>query len=251
MALILIALLSVFGIRSYDNSKKYKNLVITANKYMEEKDYDKAIEKFKESLDYKKDETTDEKIEKCKEELINLSQKELKNKKYEKSNNYLDVVIKYDEKNKDAIKIQKDIKDKIQKDKYEEERKKEEEVRKRIEEEVKKQVRSNTEKTKNKNIVKKDNRVTKEKAEALIKTIKNKDEKIEFLGIENVPNIPKDSIPYRKFPKEIENKKVYIFDAFIEYNTDDCVTVGRYYVDFNGNIYKDTYPSNLECIRIK
>lgn len=252
MALILIVLLSMLGIRSYNNSKKYKNLVITANKYMEEKNYDKAIEKFKQSLDYKKDQTYEEEIEKCKDELINLSYKELKNKKYEKSNNYLDVVFKHDENNKKAIKTKKDIKDKIQKDKYEEERKREEEVRKRIEEEVKKQVKSNLGETKKRDKVEKDSKVTKEKAESLIKAIKNKYEEMEFLGIKTVPNIPKESTrPYRKFPKEIENKKVYIFEALTGYNPDNYIAVGRYYVDFSGNIYKDTYPSNLECVRIK
>lgn len=230
---IMVSLIGVFSLKSYNKSKKYKSIVTIANEYMENKDYDKAMEKFKESLEYKEEQKVKEKIEECKGELINLSNEALKNKEYEKVDNYLNVLLKHNEKNEEVIKIKNTIKEERKKDK-------EEEIQRYKEEERKKQY----EKEKN-------NKVTKEEAENLVQPLKNKDEKISYLGIKQVPEIPKESVPYRKFPKEIENKEVYAFDILVVYSNSNKATVGRYYVDFSGNIYKDTYPSNLECVKVK
>ncbi|RXI44938.1 hypothetical protein DP145_13670 [Clostridium tetani] len=258
VVILIVVLLGVLGMKNYNKSKDYKNLVTTANEYMNEKDYDKAMNKFKESLDYKKDQKAEEKLEECKNELINLSKEALKNKEYEKADNYLNVLLKHDGKNEEAIKMKNTIKDEIQKSKEEEEIKKAIEKEKR-EQELKKQMDKEeqakkktgiTEQNKKKE-VKENNKITKEKAESLVQPLKNKNEEIRYLGTRQVPEIPAKSTPYKKFPKEIENKKVYIFDIAVVYNSDSKATIGRYYVDFSGNIYKDTYPSNLECVKVK
>lgn len=243
---IILVLVGLLGIKSYSSSKNYKNLIAVANEYMYKKDYDKAIEKFKESLDYKKDPKIQEKIEECDNKLIEISKESLKDKEYEKAEEHLNVLIKHNEKNEEVMKIKSVIKDEIQKDK-------EEKIKKDIEEaRIKQDERKQKDEEENKKgQVKKSNKITKEEAENLVKPLKKKDQEIRYLGINQVPEIPKESVPYERFPKEIENKQVYIFEILAVYGGGNKEAIGRYYVAFSGNIYKDTYPSNLQCVKIK
>lgn len=102
----------------------------------------------------------------------------------------------------------------------------------------------------------KDDKISKKQAEDLAREVSKKDSeisKINYQGISKVPfdNIDKSKSPYRIFPKEIMNKEVYVFEGINGNSEDNYVTACMYYIDLGGNVYKDTLPSNGECIRIK
>ena len=69
---------------------------------------------------------------------------------------------------------------------------------------------------------------------------------INYLGFKMVPysNI---KTTYDVFPQEIKGKEVHVFEARDKGKAAVC----RYYVDCDETIYKDTYPNNTKCIKIK
>ncbi|ACA44347.1 hypothetical protein FDC22_05955 [Clostridium botulinum] len=88
-----------------------------------------------------------------------------------------------------------------------------------------------------------------EKAKKVLESIKDEDLEIKYIGIEKVI-YDETKKPYKTFPVELKNKKVYMFDAFIG-KDEDRATRYQYYVDFDGNVYRDDYPINATCIKIK
>lgn len=76
-----------FGIYKYNKVQAYNNLVISANKYMDLEDYDKALALFEQSLQYKKDSSVEKHIEliatlKKFKEIYNEGIKLVNDKKY-------------------------------------------------------------------------------------------------------------------------------------------------------------------------
>lgn len=95
-------------------------------------------------------------------------------------------------------------------------------------------------------------KITKEQAQKIVEEFKEKEWKISYIGIEKVP-YDYINTPYTKFPKEILNKEVYVFELteLVDKKNNESITVCRCYVDFNGGLYKDTYFMNLECVKVK
>ncbi|WP_027622958.1 hypothetical protein [Clostridium lundense] len=96
-------------------------------------------------------------------------------------------------------------------------------------------------------------KITKEQAEKIVHgKVKKKEDILSYV---NVAKVPYEHIetPYKKFPKEILNKEVYIFELskLVDKENNESITVCRYYVDFSGGLYKDTYFINLECVKVK
>ncbi|KAJ49893.1 regulatory protein YycI of two-component signal transduction system YycFG [Clostridium tetanomorphum] len=99
-----------------------------------------------------------------------------------------------------------------------------------------------------------DTGITKEEAENIALSTKDKENKklkVKYMGKLKVPYSHIDE-SYKKFPKEILNKQVYVFELseIINDKTDEAVCVGQYYVDSHGDVYKDTYFMNLECVKV-
>lgn len=99
----------------------------------------------------------------------------------------------------------------------------------------------------------KKDKITKEQAEKIVRgEVKKKENKLSYI---NIAKVPYDYIetPYKEFPKEILNKEVYIFELseLVDKKNNESITLCRYYVDFNGGLYKDTYFINLECVKLK
>lgn len=208
---IIVFLIGVFGLDKYGQVREYKNLVNIATKNMEEKDYDKALEEFKKALEYKRDEDINDSINECKTQLISLAKAELEKKNYEEANKNIDILLKHDSDNKEGKEIKLLIEEKE----------------------------------------KQDREITKEEAEKLLLSIKQKEEELKYLGIAKVPTYPLEVSVYKKFPKEIIEKEVHIFEIIIKYDENSGFSRGRFYVDSNGHIYKDTYHVNLECVKVK
>ncbi len=82
------------------------------------------------------------------------------------------------------------------------------------------------------------------KAREIVESIKDESVGgINYLGMHLVPSITK----YELFPDELKIK-VHVFEAF---DKGKDYVICQYYVDSNGSIYKDTYPNDLKCIKIK
>jgi len=82
------------------------------------------------------------------------------------------------------------------------------------------------------------------KAREIVESIKGESAgSINYLGIQLIPSITS----YALFPDELKSK-VHVFEALDKGNNH---TICQYYVNSNGSIYKDTYPMDLNCIKIK
>ncbi|MEW9094866.1 MAG: tetratricopeptide repeat protein [Clostridiaceae bacterium] len=208
---IIVFLIGVFGAEKYSQAREYKNLVNVATKNMEEKDYDKALEEFKKALECKEGEAINESINQCKTQLISLAEAEIEKKNYEEANKNIDILLKHDSDNKEGKEIKLLIEGKEGQEKE----------------------------------------ITKEEAEKLLLSIKEKEEEVKYLGIAKVPTYPLEVSSYEKFPEEIIEKEVHIFERIMKCGENSGFSRGRFYVDFNGNIYKDTYHANLECVKVK
>ncbi|MBU5484627.1 hypothetical protein KQI86_09815 [Clostridium sp. MSJ-11] len=208
---IIVFLIGVFGAEKYSQAREYKNLVNVASKSMEEKDYDKALEELKKALECKEDKAINENIDECKTQLISLAKAEIEKKNYEEANKNIEILLKHDSDNKEGKEIKLLIEEKEKQDKE----------------------------------------ITREKAEKLVLSIKEEKEELKYLGITKVPTYPLEVSSYEKFPEEIIEKEVHIFERIIKYDEKSGVSLGRFYVDFNGHIYKDTYHANLECVKVK
>lgn len=302
---IIIALVISLGLYRYNRVQAYNRVISTANNYMEKGEYDKAIEGFKESLNYKKDKEIDkkikvaqelknsrnvydeaikllenkkyeealnkltsidedkekvyvlakDKIDECINELINLANEDFKKENYEQANKYLNIALKYDKENKKAINIRNDIKNKIEEKKHNEEKNRKQQQINNLKENKKankyeKYSNPNKEKNNNKeNINSKNSYISENEARYLVESIKPSDVTLNYLGINTVP-YSHTTTPYKAFPQELKNKKVYVFEG-IYGKGDASYAISQYYVDFSGRVYKDTYPSNLKCIRVK
>ncbi len=87
---IVIALLISLGLYRYNKVEAYNRVVEAANNYMEKGEYDKAIDSFKESLNYKEDKEIDKKIKevqqlKNSQKVYNDAVNLLEDKKYEEA----------------------------------------------------------------------------------------------------------------------------------------------------------------------
>ena len=71
---------------------------------------------------------------------------------------------------------------------------------------------------------------------------------LEYLGVKSVPY--KTDTPYKYFPDELKNKKVYVFEGLSSSDEKVSVALCQYYVITNGDVYKDTFPSDGKCIKI-
>ncbi|AJD31472.1 MULTISPECIES: hypothetical protein [Clostridium] len=69
---------------------------------------------------------------------------------------------------------------------------------------------------------------------------------IEYIGVEDVP-YKHAAQEYKVFPDELKNKKVYSFHELDKYGA----ASSQYYIDFEGNVYRDTLPINNQCVKIK
>lgn len=90
------------------------------------------------------------------------------------------------------------------------------------------------------------------RAKELVKLASAKDKGIlalEYLGTKLVPYLHiKNS--YKLFPDELRDKNVYVFEGLSSEDEKVSVALCQYYVAENGDLYKDTYPSNAQCIKI-
>jgi len=300
---IIIALLISIGLHKYNRVEAYNRVIATANNYMGKGEYDKAIDSFKESLDYKEDKEIDkkikeaeqlkksqkvyneainlledkkyeealeklnsidenkdkiyilakDKIDSCMDELINLANEEFKKENYNNSNKYLDIVLKYDKDNEKALDIRNNIKIKIEEKKNEQgKQRKKQEIKEKKEKEYKEkednEIKMNNENNQRTNNSK-NNYISESKARVLVQSVKPSDITLNYLGVETVP-YSHITTPYKAFPQELKNKKVYVFEG-VYGKGDGSYAVSQYYVDFNGKVYKDTYPSNGKCVKIK
>ncbi len=87
---IVIALLISLGLYRYNKVEAYNRVVEAANNYMEKGEYDKAIDSFKESLNYKEDKEIDKKIKEAQQlknsqKVYNDAVNLLEDKKYEEA----------------------------------------------------------------------------------------------------------------------------------------------------------------------
>ncbi|APQ77469.1 TPA: hypothetical protein PTW06_001840 [Clostridium botulinum] len=300
---IVIALLISLGLYRYNKVEAYNRVVEAANNYMEKGEYDKAIDSFKESLNYKEDKEIDKKIKEaqqlknsqkvyndavnlledkkyeealeklssidenkgkvyilakdkidgCMGELINLANEEFKKEDYYSANKYLDMVLKYDKDNEKALDVRNNVKTKIEEKKNNEEKLKKQQKIKTLKEKKdseydkdKKRTSSSKEKSKfNSN----NNYISESKARVLVESVKPSDITLNYLGIQTVP-YSHITTPYKAFPQELKNKKVYVFEG-VYGKSDGSYAVSQYYVNLSGEIYKDTYPSDGKCIRVK
>ncbi|EJO5348920.1 hypothetical protein NRP93_003060 [Clostridium botulinum] len=300
---IIIVLLIGIGFYRYNKVEAYNRAVVAANSYMEKGEYDKAIDSFKKSLNYKEDKEihkkikeaqelknsnkiydqgvkllenkkyeqalkkltfidenkgkvyilAKDKINECSNELINLALEKLKKENWEDANKYLNLVLKYDKANEKALGIKNNIKAKIEEKKNNDKKIKKQEIKnskeKKDDENNKskenKEVTNDSKELYNYN----DKYISESKARALVKSVKPSDITLNYLGIDTVP-YSHITIPYKAFPQELKNKKVYVFEG-IYGKGDGSYAVSQYYVDFHGKVYKDTYPSDGKCIRVK
>jgi len=304
---IVIALLISLGLYRYNKVEAYNRVLATANNYMEKGEYEKAIDSFKESLNYKEDKEIDKKIKEaqdlkhsqkvyneavnllenkkyeealeklssidenkgkvyilakdkidgCINELIDLANEEFKKKNYDSFNKYLDIVLKYDKDNEKALDIRNNIKTKIEEKKNNEEKLKKQQETKILKEnkdneynqsKVNNKDKERTSKSKEKSSSK-NNYISESKARALVESVKPSDVTLNYLGIQAVP-YSHITTPYKSFPQELKNKKVHVFEG-VYGKGDGSYAVSQYYVDLSGKIYKDTYPSNGKCMRVK
>ncbi|ENK0837678.1 hypothetical protein AB2Z22_000991 [Clostridium botulinum] len=304
---IVIALLISLGLYRYNKVEAYNRVVATANNYMEKGEYEKAIDSFKESLNYKEDKEIDKKIKEaedlkhsqkvyneavnlledkkyeealeklssidenkgkvyilakdkidgCVNELIDLANEEFKKENYNSSNKYLDIVLKYDKDNEKALDIRNNIKTKIEEKKNNEEKLKKQQEIKTLKEKkdneynqskVNNKHKERTSKSKEKSSSK-NNYISESKARALVESVKPSDVTLNYLEIQTVP-YSHITTPYKAFPQELKNKKVYVFEG-VYGKGDGSYAVSQYYVDLSGKIYRDTYPSDGKCIRVK
>ena len=304
---IVIALLISLGLYRYNKVEAYNRVVATANSYMEKGEYEKAIDSFKESLNYKEDKEIDKKIKEaedlkhsqkvyneavnllenkkyeealeklssidenrgkvyilakdkidgCINELIDLANEEFKKENYDSSNKYLDIVLKYDKDNEKALDIRNNIKTKIEEKKNNEEKLKKQQEIKTLKEKkdneynqskVNNKHKERTSKSKEKSSSK-NNYISESKARALVESVKPADVTLNYLEIQTVP-YSHITTPYKAFPQELKNKKVYVFEG-VYGKGDGSYAVSQYYVDLSGKIYRDTYPSDGKCIRVK
>lgn len=222
LVLILFIFSSVLGINKYNSFHEYKNLIKDGENYASKGDYDKAISCFKKSLNYKQDASIKNKLAKI-ENLKIYKENSLKNSNDNLSKSSNASLIKGDTNKKDVKPIDKSIK---------------------LNNNKNKNFNSNI-KSKNKTIKKIDQKT----AAKIALSVRPSSTYIRYIEIKKVPFINKKGNPkYTKFPKEISNKHVYVFEIL---NKKEHVTLGMYYVDFYGHVYKDTYPSNLKCIKVK
>ncbi|ACO86033.1 tetratricopeptide repeat protein [Clostridium botulinum] len=306
---IVIALLISLGLYRYNKVEAYNRVVEAANNYMEKGEYDKAIDSFKESLNYKEDKEIDKKIKEvqqlknsqkvyndavnlledkkyeealeklssidenkgkvyilakdkidgCIGELINLANKEFKKEDYYNANKYLDMVLKYDKDNEKALDVRNNVKTKIEEKKNNEEKLKKQQKIKTLKEKkdnkYDKDKVNNKDKERTSNSKEKsksnsnNNYISESKARVLVESVKPSDITLNYLGIQIVP-YSHITTPYKAFPQELKNKKVYVFEG-VYGKSDGSYAISQYYVDLSGEIYKDTYPSDGKCIRVK
>ena len=93
--------------------------------------------------------------------------------------------------------------------------------------------------------------ISKERAQELIEPIKGAGVAcLQYLGVETVPYRHIKNPPYRTFPPELINQDVHVFEGLS--STDERVSVAlcQYYVTTDGHVYKDTYPSDGNCVKI-
>lgn len=89
-------------------------------------------------------------------------------------------------------------------------------------------------------------KITEVQAKKLAEEIKQNDCVVKYIGIESVPY--KNTIEkYKFFPEELKNRKVYSFHECDKYGT----ASSQYYIDLEGNIYRDTLPINGECVKVE
>lgn len=105
---------SAFGMYEYNNYKAFNKLASEGKQYMIQKDYDKAMQAFRQALNYKKDAEIQSNlalVENLKNENaknttisknIQLAADAAKNNKYDEANKYLDEVLKTDPDNSEA-----------------------------------------------------------------------------------------------------------------------------------------------------
>lgn len=93
--------------------------------------------------------------------------------------------------------------------------------------------------------------INESKAREMVESIKDKEVAyVQYLGVKVVP-YTHIKTPYKFFPDELKNQRVHVFEGLSSTNEKVSVALCQYYVDMDGNIYKDTYPSSLKCIRMK
>ncbi|APH17621.1 hypothetical protein EXN25_09980 [Clostridium botulinum] len=300
---IVIALLISLGLYRYNKVEAYNRVVEAANNYMEKGEYDKAIDSFKESLNYKEDKEIDKKIKEvqqlknsqkvyndavnllkdkkyeealeklssidenkgkvyilakdkidgCIGELINLANEKFKKENYHSANKYLDMVLKYDKDNEKALDVRNNIKTKMEEKKSNEEKLKKQQKIKTLKEKKDNEYDKDKERTSNSKEKSKsdsnNNYISESKARVLVESVKPSDITLNYLGIQTVP-YSHITTPYKAFPQELKNKKVYVFEG-VYGKSDGSYAISQYYVDLSGEIYKDTYPSDGKCIRVK
>ncbi|GAA0740717.1 hypothetical protein [Clostridium oceanicum] len=254
---------------NYKNDSNVEDILINAKKlkndkkffdqgvdFSKEKKYGMALYKFHNlKINSKYYLKAKEYIKTCKKELLKLADSAFKNNQNNTATKYLDIILTFDSNDKDAKKLKNLVINKIKEENEAKFRKEKEEkknlVENKKEEEKTKNIANNSNKA-NKSTNKNINKISKDKAQKLVESIKDKEINLVYLGIETVPydNITKSKYPYKTFPKEIFNKEVYVFEGL--YGEDNSkYAICQYYVDFSGHVYKDTYPSNLQCVKAK
>ncbi|GAA0740017.1 hypothetical protein [Clostridium oceanicum] len=290
LVIFIVAICAIFSGYRYNKIRSYDKLVSSGKTYMDKGKYDKALECFNSSLDYKKNEKVDKyiktskqlknekdlydegitlvknkkyykalknfnkitqkdeklyynankEIRNCNKEIITQSKEYFKKGEYNKAKNNLNKVLEFDPDNKDAIDIKNSIDEKINSNnnfnnnQYNHKKENSDGNNKDID----------TAKKVNSSIM-----ITRETAEKLVDSIKEKNVKLQYLGIEKVP-YPNIRESYKAFPKELIDERVYTFEGLMGSSGEEYA-IGRYYIDFSGHIYKDTYPSDGKCVRIK
>lgn len=93
--------------------------------------------------------------------------------------------------------------------------------------------------------------ISKDKAQELVEAIKDTDVAcLQYLGIKTVP-YSRIKPPYRTFPTEIIDQKVHVFEGLSFTDKSVSNALCHYYVDLNGNVYKDTYVLDRNCAKIQ
>ena len=279
-AIVIVAIIcGGLGIYKYSKGQTYNNLVTTANKDMDQGEYEQAIALFNQSLQYKDNDnvknniklatklkevksTFDEgtqlmnskkyldaieqfekvskedskiygnaqkDIQECKKEYIaqniQLSNNAVKNTKYDEANNYLDSILKLDSNNAEAKKLKDDVEKSIQKQKDE------------VVAKGKVEVNKNATTSSTGNID------TQAKAYDLVLSVPHlhNDTKIVSLG-----SIKIDSSSY--IPSEARGETAYSFE---ENDASTETGLAVYYVDMQGRVYRNTFPMDGKCIKLR